>query len=412
MPALRSMTAIATLPLRRAPPRRSRRPRSAAPPRWRCTTSWRWRPSRAWYRSSTTAATTTWTRTPSCAACSRCAATSCGSPSAGARRRGLRDAGALRHRRRSAHAGAPPAASTRIAARSSCSACCAPRPAPCARDGGAAATPRTLRARAAPRTGATRWPRAAARVSTLPGGIAARATGPARRVGGGGAGLPGAVRDGVPALRERACRGLAPRCARLRRPVPRDGRAGRHQPRPSRRPRRTAPRAGARARASSTRRRRAADGARAGRRPSHATSSPGACRPAARPTCWPRRAGSCASGCDARMSFALLFSGPGHAASRDAALAGRRRTRARDARARSACDDWRRASPTRPGRRTTRNAQTLLTGLALAAWAQLAPLAAGACGGRRLQRRRARGLRGGGRLDAGRGDRTGAGAPR
>lgn len=73
------------------------------------------------------------------------------------------------------------------------------------------------------------------------------------------------------------------------------------------------------------------------------------------------------------MSFALLFSGQGHQHSAmlpwladDA--------RVRDMRARLGVDDWRRALADPGWAERNNNAQTLLTGLALAAWGQLAPL--------------------------------------
>lgn len=73
------------------------------------------------------------------------------------------------------------------------------------------------------------------------------------------------------------------------------------------------------------------------------------------------------------MSFALLFSGQGNQHSAmlpwladDA--------RVRDMRARLGVDDWRRALADPGWAERNNNAQTLLTGLALAAWGQLAPL--------------------------------------
>ena len=75
------------------------------------------------------------------------------------------------------------------------------------------------------------------------------------------------------------------------------------------------------------------------------------------------------------MSFALLFSGQGHQHAAmlpwlvDDAIV-------RDMRARLGVDDWRRALADPAWAERNDNAQTLLTGLALAAWSQLAPLVA------------------------------------
>ena len=184
----------------------------------------------------------------------------------------------------------PPAASTRIAARSSCSACCAPRRAPSRASTAAHRIRRSCAMRCAG-TGAMRWPAQPARAHAARRHRRATPR-PAQRVRRGGAGFPGAVRDGA----ARADGGAGPRpdaaAGAARHLVPHHGRAGRQQSRAPRRPRRTAPRA---ARCAAVPGSQAASRGPTGfsrRRPLPTTSWRGACRPAARQTRSPRPAGS------------------------------------------------------------------------------------------------------------------------
>ena len=170
------------------------------------------------------------------------------------------------------------------------------------------------------------------RTSTLPGGIAARRHGLRSASEEAALAFPVLFETALPAL----TRGAGPRpdaaAGAARHLVPRHGRAGRQQPRASRRAGRPALCAARGAGVPGRGRRGAARRTRRRRTPLPTTSWRGACRPAARPTRWPRPAG-CTRVCARLHELRAAVLRPGHPASGDAAVAGRRRHRARHARA-------------------------------------------------------------------------------
>ncbi len=191
---------------------RLHRVQSAARQRWRCTTSWRWHRSRDWCPLSTTAVMTTWTHTPSYEASSRCGTTSCRSPRMGqahAPFKALEACGIAAEARMLEATGG---VNTHRGAVFTLGLLCAAAGA--ARRDGEPARPATLRAALRRHWGDALQARSH-RISTLPGGIAARRHGLRSASQEAALGFPVLFDTAVPTLFRSVRRGLSPEQARV-----------------------------------------------------------------------------------------------------------------------------------------------------------------------------------------------------